>query len=134
MTSARSRRTLLAVAVVTIALGLATRRFPQAFPALIAEYGGDVLWAMLAYWVLALLVPRASPVRLTAGAMAISVCDELSQLIDWEWLRGVRSTWLGGLVFGQGFLWSDLACYAVGVALAFVIDWKAWGHDGRARR
>jgi hypothetical protein len=26
------------------------------------------------------------------------------------------------LVLGQGFLWSDLVCYAVGVSLAALID------------
>jgi hypothetical protein len=34
----------------------------------------------------------------------------------------VRETRLGALALGQGFLWSDIACYAVGIAVAAVID------------
>ena len=122
MKSARSRVVLLTLASLTIALGLATRRFPKAFPSFVSEYGGDVLWAMLVYWLLAFVWPRASAARLALGALAISVCDELSQLIDWQWLQSLRDTRLGALVLGQGFLWSDLVCYAVGIAMAFAID------------
>ena len=122
MTPPRSRRALVGVAAVTIAIGLATRRFPQAFPAIVAEYGGDALWAMLVYWLLAIIGPRTSPTRLAAGALAISVADELSQLIHWHWLQVLRDTAFGALVLGQGFLWSDLACYAAGIALACAAD------------
>ena len=118
----RSRTTLVVLAAATIALGLATRRFPNAFPAFIAQYGGDALWAMLVYWLLAVIWPRSAPTRLALWAFAISLLDELSQLIDWHWLQSLRGTQLGALVLGQGFLWSDLVCYAVGVSLAFVID------------
>ena len=113
---------LAVLAAATIALGLATRRFPNAFPTVIAEYGGDALWAMLVYWLLALVWPRTSPTRLALVAFTIAVCDELSQLIDWQWLQSLRATRLGALVLGQGFLWSDLVCYAVGVAAACAID------------
>lgn len=122
MTAPRSRPALAGLAAATMAIGLATRRFPQAFPAFIAEYGGDTLWAMLVYWLLALAGPRLSPTRIAVGALAIAVADELSQLIDWHWLQLLRDTRLGALVLGQGFLWSDLACYAAGVALACAID------------
>ena len=37
----------LGLLVVTIVLGLATRRYPPAFPELIAWYGGDTLWAAM---------------------------------------------------------------------------------------
>lgn len=119
---ALSRRVLVVLVLATVALGLATRRFPNAFPSFIAEYGGDALWAMLVYWLLAFIWPRVSPARLAFGALAISVCDELSQMIDWPWLAALRNTRLGALVLGQGFLWSDLVCYSVGIAAAFAID------------
>ena len=122
MTSGRSRVLLAGLVAATMALGLATRRFPDAFPSFIAEYGGDALWAMLVYWLLALIWPRTSSTRLALVALAISVCDEFTQLISWSWLQSLRSTRLGALVLGQGFLWSDLACYAVGIALAVVVD------------
>lgn len=118
----RSRPVLTGLAAATILLGLSTRRFPDAFPSVVAQYGGDALWAMLVYWLLALIWPRVSPARLALVALAISVCDELSQLIDWQWLQAARDTRLGALVLGQGFLWSDLACYTAGIAAACAID------------
>ena len=38
------------------------------------------------------------------------------------WLDALRATTLGALVLGQGFLWSDIVCYAVGVMLAAILD------------
>ncbi|MFM8818855.1 MAG: DUF2809 domain-containing protein, partial [Phycisphaerales bacterium] len=38
------------------------------------------------------------------------------QLHHAPWIDGIRATRLGALVLGSGFLWSDIACYAVGVA------------------
>ena len=39
-----------------------------------------------------------------------------------RWIA-VRRTTLGGLVLGFGFLWSDLACYTVGIGLGMVLEW-----------
>ncbi|MGC1717640.1 MAG: DUF2809 domain-containing protein [Isosphaeraceae bacterium] len=38
------------------------------------------------------------------------------------WIDSIRQTTLGGLILGFGFLWSDLACYAVGVVLGVLVD------------
>ncbi len=37
----------------------------------------------------------------------------------------------GALVLGRGFLWSDLSCYAAGIALAVAVDVVI---DGAVRR
>jgi len=47
---------------------------------------------------------------------------ELLQLIDVNWLNSIRKTTLGHYALGQGFLWSDLLCYTMGVSIAFSID------------
>ena len=57
-----------------------------------------------------------------ALAMIFSVAIELSQLYHAPWIDSIRHTTLGGLILGFGFLWSDLACYAVGVGLGVVIE------------
>ena len=46
--------------------------------------------------------------------MILSIAVELSQLYHAPWIDSIRQTTLGGLILGFGFLWSDLACYAVG--------------------
>ena len=116
----------LALLAVTIALGLATRRYPELFPAIVARYGGDALWAAMVFWLAALVRPAAATSRLALTALGISFAVECSQLYRAEWIDAVRATWAGALVLGQGFLWSDLVCYTVGVAVAAALDAWPW--------
>jgi hypothetical protein len=118
----RSRALLAAIAALLIVVGLATRRLPTAFPELVGRYGGDTLWAALVYFLCALARPAASPRRLASTAFAFSVLVELSQLLRWPWLSTLRSTRMGSLVLGHGFLWTDIGCYAAGIACAFALD------------
>lgn len=110
--------------IATLALGLATRRFPHAFPELVARFGGDALWAAMVLWLSALLRPTAGTRRLALVALAVSFAVEVGQLYQAPWIDAVRRTVVGRLVLGQGFLWSDLVSYAVGVGLAAGVD--AW--------
>jgi hypothetical protein len=118
----RSRILFLLLTLATIVLGLATRRFPGVFPAFVAEYAGDVLWAAMVYLLMAAAWPGAPIPRLAGVAGAFSLAVELGQLYQAPWIDAVRQTRMGGLVLGRGFLWSDLACYAVGIALAAALD------------
>ena len=121
MEQARPGRTL-ALLAATIALGLATRRFPGAFPDLIARYGGDALWAAMVLWFVVLLRPRLAVRRAALVAISIAAAVELSQRYHAPWIDAVRATRMGALALGQGFLWSDLVCYAVGVGLAAALE------------
>lgn len=89
-------------------------------------FGGDALWAMLIFWLAALVRPSASGRTLAIAALGISIAVECSQLVHTPWLDAVRATRLGALVLGQGFLWSDLVAYAVGVLAATLIDALWW--------
>ena len=55
-------------------------------------------------------------------AIVLALAVEVSQLYHAPWIETLRSTTLGGLVLGFGFLWSDLACYATGVLFGTAID------------
>ncbi len=118
----RSRAVFLALAAATIVVGLASRRFRPALPAAVGLYAGDVLWATMVYLLFAAIGLRASTLRLAIGTAAFALAIEVGQLYHAPWIDAVRDTRLGGLVLGFGFLWSDLACYAAGIALAVVID------------
>jgi hypothetical protein len=59
--------------------------------------------------------------------MAFSVAIELSQLYQASWIDSIRHTTLGGLILDFGFLWSDLACYALGVGLGAAIETHWFG-------
>ena len=108
--------------LVTIALGLASRRHPDAFPAFVSAFAGDTLWASAVYFCLSLLAPGAHSMRRGLLALAVSVAVERSQLLHHPGRDAFRRTTPGGLLLGFGFLWSDLACYAVGVCLALLAD------------
>ena len=71
---------------------------------------------------LGILAPRWSTARLAVTALACSCAIEVSQLYHAPWIDAIRDTRPGALVLGDGFLWSDLACYAAGVALGAGIE------------
>jgi hypothetical protein len=118
----RSRLVTGALLLATIAAGLASRRYPAWQPAFVARYAGDTLWAAMVFWSLALVRPRGRTHILSAAALGIAVADEISQLYKSPWIDHLRATSVGALALGQGFLWSDLWCYAAGVALAAAVD------------
>jgi hypothetical protein len=117
------RRVVYAIALVlVIAAGLASRRYGNALPPLIATYAGDTLWASMVFVGLGFLFTRWSTGRVAIAALAFSYLDEISQLYHTPWIDAIRATTPGALVLGYGFLWSDLACYTVGVALAAAVE------------
>ena len=71
---------------------------------------------------------RRRPVVLYLGlfvatvALGIATTVELSQLYRAPRIDAARATRGGALVLGEGFLWSDLGCYVIGVALAAALD------------
>ncbi|MBX3409652.1 MAG: DUF2809 domain-containing protein [Phycisphaeraceae bacterium] len=112
----------LACTLVVIALGLASRRYAAALPAWVGAYVGDGLWAMMVYFGTGVMVPRARLAWRGAAALAFAFAIEASQLYQAQWINEVRRTRLGGLVLGQGFVWSDLVCYAAGVSAGLGVE------------
>ena len=121
----------LALLALTVVLGIGSRRFAHSLPAFVATYAGDTLWATAAYLGIGLLLPRASTKHVAALALVVSLAVEVSQLYHAPWIDSIRRTTLGGLALGHGFLWSDLACYAVGVGLGVVVELALAGSSGR---
>ncbi len=120
--STRPRALYILLVGATVAAGLASRRYASALPAAVGLYAGDVLWAAMVYLILATVWVRAPGYRIATAAIAFSVGIELSQLYHAPWIDAIRATPPGGLVLGFGFLWSDIVCYAVGVALTAAVD------------
>ena len=118
----RARPPYAAASITSIALGLASRRFAASLPDFVRLYAGDALWAATVYFLAATLWPRARITSLAAGTLTFAFAIEASQLYHAPWIDGVRSTRLGAMVLGQGFLWSDLVCYTIGVIAAALVD------------
>jgi hypothetical protein len=108
--------------VITIIIGLSSRKFPQFFTVFLAEYLGDTLWAMLVFWLLGFIFTRKPSLKLAIAALIFSYGIEISQLYHAPWIDSIRDTTLGALVLGHGFLWSDMLCYSVGILVAYLFE------------
>jgi hypothetical protein len=109
-------------AIAVVILGLASRRYSRMLPEFLASYSGDTLWALTAFLGLGAFFTKWSTLRVSVTALLFAFAIELSQLYQSPWAAGVRHTRVGSLILGQGFLWSDLVCYSVGVALGSILD------------
>lgn len=123
----RTRVRIAATLFFTIWLGLASRRWP--LPGVFAEYTGDALYAVAAYWAIALLCPAWPAAGLALAAFGASAAVEASQLVHLGWLDSLRETRLGGLLLGHGFQTADLVAYAVGTLVALTADRLGLTHE-----
>jgi hypothetical protein len=127
----RSRLPYLLAGALVVVLGLASRRYGAGLPAFVAEYAGDTLWAVMAFIVIGVVAPDWPTRRVGVAALLACYADEVSQLYHAPWIEAIRNTRLGGVVLGYGFLWSDVACYTVGVALCVVIEHLVYARTSR---
>ncbi|MCI5209181.1 MAG: DUF2809 domain-containing protein [Candidatus Electrothrix sp. ATG2] len=104
-----------------ITLGLPARLVPQYLPNWYVTYAGDFLWAMLVFFLYALLL-RLPTKSCFCIALLTAYLIEISQLFHPAWLDYLRSIRLLGFILGFGFLWSDLIAYTLGISLAAGID------------
>ncbi|MES2705067.1 MAG: DUF2809 domain-containing protein [Verrucomicrobiota bacterium] len=89
---------------------------------LIHDYAGDAIWAGMIYFGFRCLSPAAAPGRALTAALIATYLIEITQLYQAPWLNTVRHTWLGGLILGYVFLWSDLLMYSLGILSAWLAD------------
>lgn len=118
----RSRVPYACAAILVIGPGLFTRSRWMPRPHFVAEFGGDTLWALLVFWSVCFLFPTVSTARVAIAAGTFAAAVEFSQIPHTPWLEALRATLFGRLVLGQGFLWSDLVCYAAGIALGVLLE------------
>jgi len=108
--------------VITILLGLASRKWSILLPSFVAQNAGDMLWAMMVYFGFRLLLVRKSTLTAIWFSFLFSFGIEFSQLYQENWINQIRGTTLGALILGKGFLAEDLVRYSVGIIVASVLD------------
>ena len=118
----RTRLIYLATAAAVLLMGLASRSYRSQLPTFVAEYAGDSFWALLLFLLISATFAGRRLRERIALALVLALLVELSQLYHAPWIDSLRRTTLGGLVLGFGFLWTDLWCYAVGIALGAVVE------------
>jgi hypothetical protein len=118
----RNRGLYFVLGCLIVALGLASRRYASMLPVFLARHAGDTLWATMVFTGIGFLAPRWSSTRVVVAALAACYSIEITQIYHAPWLDNLRHMPGVGLVLGYGFLWSDIACYTVGVALGLVLE------------
>ncbi len=114
--TARIRLLYIGTVMILIVLGLLSRRVKT-----IPYSCGDALWAMVVYCCWRIIIPEKGTIVAAVGALITSFAIEFSQLLSPAWLVKIRSTFVGHMLIGQGFMWSDLLAYAIGIFLIFLI-------------
>ena len=116
------RATAIVAMMTAAGIGLLSRTEPIRDLPAVGSWTGDTAWAVAAYFLVRLILPtaRIRTVALLAAALCLTV--ELSQLIQAEWLENLRRHRIVALLIGRGFLWIDLARYALGVVIAMGAD------------
>lgn len=108
-----------------MSLGLFSRADIIEFPTWVSLYLGDFLWALMVFWLICTFRPSMCPRQVFVIACLFCFSVELSQLYQADWLNSIRQTWLGALVLGFGFKFSDLVAYLLGNAFgASIRYWR----------
>ena len=117
-----ARAKFVALAVGTIAIGLAVHLGGGSLGPTVRDVLGDALWAMMIAWWVGALAPHRSPVARAGAALAICVVVETSQLVNTPALDTLRNLPGGHLILGSGFDPRDFGAYALGVVAAAMLE------------
>jgi hypothetical protein len=122
MKARRDPRIYLTIMAVILAFGLPARIVQDQLPTWYTLYFGDYLWAMLMFFICALILRNMSTFKVVAAALLFAYAIEISQLFHPNWLEYLRSIKLFALVLGYGFLWSDIAAYTLGIFTGALVE------------
>jgi hypothetical protein len=114
----------LVAALVIIAGGVLLRRYGLAarIPAFDVKYGGDLLWAAMIYFILALLLRERPQRQVLAIAALVCALVEVSKLTHTPAIDVFRLTPVGAWLLGRVFSGWNFLAYGVGLALAWGLD------------
>ncbi len=119
----RSRLLYVLFVAVTIVLGLLSRSNLIPMPSFISTYAGDILWALMVFWIFCVLFNQQATWRLALYAIVFSFSIEFAQFYHELWIDEIRHTKLGGLILGYAFKLSDLICYFLGILIGALADY-----------
>jgi len=103
--------------LIVIALGITSRKIEG-----VPTFFGDTLYAVMIYFGIRMFFINFNIKKTAILALLFCFAIEFLQLYDAEWMLAIRRTTLGHYVLGQGFLWSDLGYYTIGIIMAFFSD------------
>jgi hypothetical protein len=113
----KNRFSYFILIVSVIFLGILSRKIDG-----VPTFFGDTLYAVMVYFGMRFLFANNSFLKTIVLALVFCFSIEFLQLYRAEWMLAIRRTTLGHYALGQGFLWSDLVFYILGIAIAFILD------------
>jgi CDP-diglyceride synthetase len=114
-TAIRIRLIYALLILIVIILGLLSRK-----TAIVPLIVGDILYAVMMFLIIRFWLLRSRYRNIALISLSICYLIEISQLYSAPWIDQIRSTTLGALVLGRGFLWSDMLAYTIGVAICML--------------
>jgi hypothetical protein len=109
--------------LLSIGSGLVSRKINFLFPESINLVLGDAIWAMMIFVAVGFVCQKWSIIQVALAALIFCYAIEISQLYHEPWIDGIRSTTIGGLVLGFGFLWTDILAYSIGIFIAALLEY-----------
>ncbi|ULO05579.1 DUF2809 domain-containing protein [Paenibacillus sp. 19GGS1-52] len=116
----------ICIFLTVIVLGISSRAFADQLPLFVSRHFGDALWGSMVYFGFRVLFTEQKKLHSLVLSLIFSFGIEFSQLYQEDWINSLRSTLVGGLILGKGFLWIDLLRYTVGIGLSYGLDICAW--------
>lgn len=105
------------ILIMIISLGILSRKI-DFIPLCI----GDFLYAVMIYVLTRIFFINKKALFIAIASLVLCYSIEFFQLYQEEWIIAVRKTLFGRYVLGQGFLWSDVLAYTLGIVVAFGVE------------
>lgn len=105
--------------LIVIAFGITSRKMEG-----IPTFFGDSLYAVMVYYGMRMFFIDVIIKKTAVLALLFCFGIEFLQLYDGEWMLEIRRTTAGHYVLGQGFIWSDLVYYTLGIIVAVYLDFR----------
>jgi hypothetical protein len=112
-----NRASYFILVIITIILGILSRKID-----VIPSFIGDILYAVMIYFGMRFIFVNRNKKIAILLALLFCYCIEFQQIYRADWIIQIRRTSIGHYVLGQGFLWSDLGCYTIGIFVAYWVD------------
>ncbi len=113
------RVSLLVSLLLTVGLGLASKFYRGLGQGWLNNSLGGVFYEI--FWVLALVLVmvKLKPLSAAIGVFVMTSILEILQLWHPPFLEAMRATFMGRMILGTTFVWSDFFYYVVGCAIAW---------------
>lgn len=115
------RKISLVVLLALIPIGISTKFYYGPERDWVHDYAGDIIYTMFFFFLFHLIWNRTNTIILAGAAFGFSTVVEFTQLIDTNFLKVIRSTFLGRTLVGTGFTTTDILYYLLGSVLGWIM-------------